>query len=70
MKEIGNGVERQNINLKLNRNINKTEIPPYIKDQKQMIKHLSKRIGNIFLLKHKNRIDQLMEELKNRKGVN
>jgi hypothetical protein len=70
MNNIGNGVERQNINLKLNRNLNETDIPPFIKDKKQMIKHLSMRIGNIFLLKHKNRIDQLMEEIKTKKGVN
>jgi hypothetical protein len=70
MKNVGNGVERQNIYPKLNRNLNETDIPPFIKDQKQMIKHLSKRIGNIFLLKQKNRIDQLMEELKTKKGVN
>ena len=70
MNNIGNGVERQNINLKLNRNFNETDIPPFIKDKKQMIKHLSMRIGNIFFLKYKNRIDQLMEAIKTKKGVN
>jgi len=70
MKNVGKSVERHNINLKLYGNSNKTEIPPYIKDQNQMIEQLSKRISNIFLLKHKNKIDQLMKELKNKKGVN
>jgi hypothetical protein len=69
MNNTGKGVERQNINIKTNSNTNETDIPPYIKDKKQMIEHLSKRIGNIFLLKHKNKIDQLMEELSNTKGV-